>query len=266
MSKKEPQNIDWKAESYRFDGVAERYDQHRPDYPDALVEGVIEVAGLHPGDRILEIGCGPGKATRLFAEAGFQLHCIEPGANLLAIAEKHFSDYPVTFECARFEEWEETQTNFDLVMSAQAFHWVPEEIGYAKAARTLRPGGHIALIWNMYPGPKNQIFQDIDAVYRKHAPEVIRPEDDFERGIEKRKQSILDSELFEDLQILRYPWSEVCDVEHYLGLLGTYSDHLRLPEDRRQRLYDGVAEVIESHGGTIEKPYVAVLYIAKVEK
>jgi hypothetical protein len=45
--------------------------------------------------------------------------------------------------------------------------------------------------------------------------------------------------------------------------LNTYSDHLRLPEQTRQSLFEGVAEVIEQHGGFIERPYLAVLYVAR---
>lgn len=52
-------------------------------------------------------------------------------------------------------------------------------------------------------------------------------------------------------------------LKEYLGLLNTYSDHLRLSEQRRKVLFEGIAESIERHGGYIEKPYLAVLYLAQ---
>jgi len=50
-----------------FGGVAELYDRSRPSYPPALVDDVLEFAGVGPGeaDRALEVGAGTGKATVL---------------------------------------------------------------------------------------------------------------------------------------------------------------------------------------------------------
>jgi ubiquinone/menaquinone biosynthesis C-methylase UbiE len=45
-----------------FNEVAVEYDRNRPSYPDALVDQACEVAGITDGDRVLEIGCGTGRA------------------------------------------------------------------------------------------------------------------------------------------------------------------------------------------------------------
>jgi hypothetical protein len=37
-------------------------------------------------------------------------------------------------------------------------------------------------------------------------------------------------------------------------------------EAQRAYLFEGVAEVVERHGGAVEKPYNAVLYMAEVRK
>jgi len=137
--------IDRKKDSQRFDTVARLYDEYRPDYPQELVDGTIAMSRLPEGGSILEIGSGTGKATRLFARRGYAIHCIEPGGNLAAVAARNLQDYPrVSFEITRYEEWQEHPAAFDLVMSAQAFHWVPGEIGYPKASRSLKPGLYIS--------------------------------------------------------------------------------------------------------------------------
>ena len=45
-----------------FDTVADRYHQARPAYPDELYTELVSAAGLHQGARLLEVGCGTGKA------------------------------------------------------------------------------------------------------------------------------------------------------------------------------------------------------------
>ena len=50
-----------------FDQVAESYDRIRPEYPEALFDDLVAVTGLVPGDRVIEVGCATGKATRPMA-------------------------------------------------------------------------------------------------------------------------------------------------------------------------------------------------------
>ncbi len=145
--------VDWKADSQRFDAVAELYDACRPGYPAELIDDILQISGLRPGGQILEIGGGTGKATLLFAQRGCSILCLDPGENLLNVARKNLATYPqVSFVRTRFEEWEAGQVTFDLLISAQAFHWVPQEVRYEKAAHLLKPRGHLAVFWNRDPG------------------------------------------------------------------------------------------------------------------
>ena len=147
------QPIDWKEESQRFDGVAHLYETYRPSYPTELIDDIVAISGSQSEAKILEIGSGTGKATRLFAQRGFSILCLEPGQNLIEVAKERLISYPrIRFERSRFEEWEAGQRKFDLLISAQAFHWVPPKVRFVKAASVLKPHGHLALFWNEYPG------------------------------------------------------------------------------------------------------------------
>jgi SAM-dependent methyltransferase len=99
-----------------------------------------------PKDRkLLEIGSGTGKATILFARLGYAAHCIDPGAHLVKLAANNLQGYlAITFEIARFEESHEYTSEFDLVISVQAFHWIRKDVGYARITQTLKPGGFLA--------------------------------------------------------------------------------------------------------------------------
>ncbi len=261
----EKSELYWKKSSQSFDAVAEDYDAFRPGYPKELVDCIIELTGLPPGGKILEVGAGTGKATRLFAERGYQMLCIEPGANLAAVAAQNCQAYPaVRFEISRFENWQETPDLFDLVISAQAFHWVPKEIGYAKAARALKPAGSLALFWNMYPGfNAGPLRLEMDKIYQEISPEIASPMTEMEETIKIRTSDIEASGLFGPVILKRFPWSMCYTSGQYQGLLNTYSDHLLLSEEKRMRLYKAIGDVIERHGGFIDRPYVAVLFLAQ---
>jgi SAM-dependent methyltransferase len=256
--------IDWKKDSQSFDRVAEFYDTFRPTYPPELVDAVIALSGLPPAGKILEIGSGTGQASLLFAQRGYSVLCIEPGENLATVAARNLEAFPgVQFEISRFEDWQETVGAFDLALSAQAFHWVPKEIGYAKAARALKPHGHLALFWNMYPGFEGQLAADLDKIYREIAPGLGSPFNANDEAIHQRVREIEESGCFGPVSVRCYPWTKRYTTNEYLGLLNTYSDHLRLPEETRKRLLLSIGKVIEQHGGSVERPYLAVLYVAE---
>lgn len=57
-----------------FNTVAEKYEKGRLGYPDELFEKLIEVAGIDvESSKLLEIGPGPGKATKSLAKKGFDI-------------------------------------------------------------------------------------------------------------------------------------------------------------------------------------------------
>ena len=264
MSEQSMAPIDRKVESQRFDSVADLYDTYRPSYPAELIEDIILLSGIQPEGRILEIGSGTGKATLLFAQRGYTILCLEPGQNLIEVARKNLKSYPnASFERTRFEEWKADQGKFELVISAQAYHWVPEEVRYEKTANVLKQDGHLAAFWNTDQGLEGDLRQELDQVYRQRAPELIKSETPFAQLIESRASSLRESAYFKKVVVRKYPWSTRYETKEYLGLLNTYSDHLRLSEQRRKVLFEEIADLIERHGGYIEKPYLAVLYLAQ---
>ncbi|GJM41639.1 MAG: hypothetical protein DHS20C20_19210 [Ardenticatenaceae bacterium] len=260
MTKKQ---INWKVESQRFDGVAVAYEMYRPTYPAELIEDLISLTGIQPASAILEIGSGTGKATRLFAQRGYNILCLEPGQNLIDVAKEAMAAYreQLQFEQARFEEWDANGPQFDLIYSAQAFHWVPQEVRYVKTAVLLKPKGHLATFWNMYPGFPGAIGEALDAIYEEISPEIARAKTDPHELIAQRKKSMERQERFGNVQVRTYPWVEKYTAEAYVDLLGTYSDHLRLTEEKRQKLFAAIANLIEKNGGVIERPYLGVLYL-----
>ena len=137
-----------------FDAVAGEYDATRQSYPAELVDEVVAHAAAGPGAAVLEIGCGTGQLTRQLAGRGFELTAIDIGASMVQAARRNVTDPAVRFQVSSFEDFSDVGP-FDLIASATAFHWVDPQVGLAKAARLLRPGGWLALLTTgeRYPEP-----------------------------------------------------------------------------------------------------------------
>ena len=259
--------------SLTFDEVADTYDAVRPTYPPELVAAVCSVLPGPPG-RILEIGCGTGQATVPFAQRGYRITALEPGRRLAALAARNLAAFPqADVQATTLEEWPDAKNQFDLVMSATAFHWVSPEIRYVKSAQALTPKGWLALFWNVEGDDESVLAQEVQAVYDRQMPPNPahpyathhprshgKPQDE---SLSRWREEIEHSHLFGSVSIMQFPWAEWYPTERYLQLLETYSDHRALPPENKCRLFDGIAEVLARHGGGRTKPYVTLLYLAQ---
>ncbi len=250
-----------------FNTAAEQYDRARPSYPSAVVRKIIERAGLKPGAKILEVGAGTGKASVLFAKRGYEMLCLEPGVQMGEVLRRNLEPYPkAKVLTTTFEEWKPRRGTFDLVISAQAFHWIDPELGYPKAAQALKPGGWIALFWNLPNDPDGGIYAEIQKAYRKHAPEMGRRQESkslTEEVNEMRERMATFSKHFPWRYVYRTGWKKTYSIEEYVALLGTYSDHIALPAERRKKLFFAISKAIDGYGGKLVKHYSCMLAMAK---
>jgi SAM-dependent methyltransferase len=253
-----------KKRSDSFNEIAEIYDSARPGYPSELIEDVIKLANLGDTATILDVGAGTGKETLPFAEKGYTIHCIEPGEKLVAVAELNLRSYPkVTFDTTTFEDWDLKVGAFDLVISAQAFHWINCNIGYPKAAHALKENGYMALFWNFSPAPDTSVFKALNEAFQKYVPSMVYNPPSIPSLIEKREKWIVDSKCFKNLIVKEYPWAINYKTNKYLNLLKTQTTYQTFSEDEKQSLSNIVIEILSANGGYVTKPYLSVLFFAQ---
>ena len=249
-----------------FDRSAEDYDAARPGYPDRLIEELLQRSGVPDGGRILEIGAGTGQLTRPLAARGYRITAIELGRNLSRLAAANLERFPnATVVCADFERWAVEPGVYDLVVSAQAFHWIAPAVGYPKACGALRPDGRLALVWNLFPGSDAPVYRALDAVYRTCVPQLSRSAGrrSLQGRVDRTLREVAASGLFERPDVVRVPWTCTYTTARYLRLLRTHSDHLALDPATLERLLESVRATIDRFGGTIERPQVATLILAR---
>ena len=139
-----------------------------PDILKKLIQDVIDLSDLEDYSRILEVGCGTGKATRPFAERGYELICLDIGADLIAVAKEKLRTFPnVSFVEQGFEKWE-SDWEFDLIISATAFHWIDPKVRYLKASEVLRSDGFLAVFSNQHVRKDEGFFAESQSLYDKY--------------------------------------------------------------------------------------------------
>ena len=258
---------DLEQRKHWYSPAAEAYYQVRPRYPQALIDQVVDIAQLSSDSILLEVGCGPAIATPAFAALGCRMVCIEPNPDFYRLAGKTCKAYPnVELRNCSFEEWELLPRQFNAVLAASSFHWISPEIGYPKAAAALHPEGHLILLWNKELQPRYEVYQQLEEVYQTHAPSLKRFYEDSATQaaiLNELGQMAIKSGQFKNMVSGQMDVEVTYSVEQYLLLLTTYSPHLKLEPQQKQRLFEGLRQVLEQDGDTIQLSYVSAFHIAR---
>lgn len=249
----------------QFDLVAEDYESVRPAYPTDVYQRIVQYSGLTEDFNVLEIGCGTGQATLPMGSFGVRLLAIDPGSNLLALAQSKLSDHPrVEFRNCFFEDLDLPSESLDLVISATAFHWIPSEVAYPKTARFLKPEGTLALFWNMMPTFDEKIEHGLRAIFDKYEPGLGDASFGKPSGLasDEGLAELRACGLFHNIERYWYPWSIRLSGTDFAKLFSTFGNFQALPLERRTQLFKTLESWInEDLGGLIECRYETVLHL-----
>jgi SAM-dependent methyltransferase len=222
-----------------FGSVAKQYDRFRRGLPDAAIDDLLALAPTE----VLDVGCGTGKVAAALRAPGVNVLGVESDERMAEVARSH----GVRVEVAPFENWTDGGRQFDLITSADAWHWIDPVRGTAKAADVLWPGGTLALFWS-YQLFDDDVAEALAAMYRKYAPNCTTHSYEPHQA---QTDPIAQVPEFGPIETMTYRWDEQITGAEWTGLLATFSDHLALAPERRLRVLQKVAEVLDEFGGTV---------------
>lgn len=242
-----------------FDTVASEYEKLRPGYVEELYQTVFDYIPIDKSSIVVEVGSGAGQATAPVLETGCTLTAVEYGENFSALLKEKFRAYPkFSVITGKFEETEFESDSVDLVFSASAFHWVPEEIGYKKVFSMLKRGGAFARFANHpYKDKGNPaLAEEIERLYDRYynsffnfEKKTLAPEYTAQQAEERAL--IAAKYGFSEIKYALFRRQRVFSAPEYTRLLGTYSDHIAIEESVRTEFFAEIEKAINRHGGSI---------------
>lgn len=142
--------MDATAPTARFSNRVADYVKARPSYPSGVIDLLTRVAGGRA--TVADVGSGTGIFARLLLDAGHTVYAVEPNGPMREAAEAALGGH-VGFRsiAAPAEATTLPAASVDLFTAAQAFHWFDRVAFRAECVRLLKPGGHVAIIWNSRP-------------------------------------------------------------------------------------------------------------------
>ena len=212
-----------------FDEVAIDYETGRPKYSDEILTDAFRVMGFEninavPGIRILEIGAGSGQLTEALIPVSSVCHCIEPGVRFARRLRDRFGKSPAFHLFEGYFEAFDSESRFDLVVSACALQWVPKGIALTKTRDLLAPGGWLFGIWNL-PRFSADICEHLDALILPEVPELSIPEfsDENRKLFESTFGEFRDNYGYANCLMKIYRYRRSLPVDSFVSLVRSYS-------------------------------------------
>ena len=136
-------------------GEGPKMENHHLD----ITEKTIRLMNLRPGERVLDLGCGSGWATRLLARIvsdgpeGFgQVVGVDVSDEMIRqarAASKDFENVMYVWGSATQIPWEENF--FDKMLSVESFYYYPDQDrALAELFRVMAPKGRLFILINLY--------------------------------------------------------------------------------------------------------------------
>ncbi|HSA94189.1 MAG TPA: methyltransferase domain-containing protein [Terriglobales bacterium] len=200
-------------------GRGEEMEKHHLD----ITEKTLRLMELRPGERVLDLGCGVGWATRILARLvceGPQGHGQVVGLDIsdemirrARAASREFENIMFLWGSAEQIPWEENF--FDKVLSVESFYYYPDqERALAEVFRVMAPRARLYILINLY----------------KDNPYTLRWVEELKVPVHARSEAeyveLLKRNAFEDVQAVRIP-DDTPTPDEYSGKWFKNAEELR---------------------------------------
>lgn len=225
------------ARGLLFGSVADSYERHRLGYPNELIDIVLRYA-RRPVCTALEVGAGTGKATRLFASGGIEVTALEPDAAMARVLERLTHGLQVIPVVTTFEKFH-TESRFDMVYAAAAWHWTSPVTRWAKAVELLVPGGVLVLFGRPAELKDPDLFAAVDEIEKR-----VLLEDDPVDVHPWSSEEMAAADGLADVERRDLPSVATTTAEDFVGRLATVSAYLKLSQSQRAEALRQVRAVL----------------------
>lgn len=140
--------------------------------------------------------------------------------------------------------------------------------GAAKAADALRPGGRLAVFWNV-ERPPPELAEAFSAVYRKAVPDspfdvqsTSSALDGYQVLFTKAADGIREAGGFDDPKRWRFDWERSYTREAWLDQLPTTGALTRLPKGLLAEVLEGAGAAVDAIGGSFTMRCTTVVVTA----
>ncbi|MDD3443306.1 MAG: class I SAM-dependent methyltransferase [Sulfurimonas denitrificans] len=209
-----------------FTNLAKEY-INRPAYCPELLNNLLKIIDYTQENnnfKIVEVGAGTGKLTKMLLEKGLNVIAVEPNNAMREEGIKYTKNFSnVVWKDGSAEETSIESKSADLVIMASSFHWTNHEKSLPEFARILKDGGYFSAMWN----PRNIKISEFHTKIEKNIQKIVPELQRVSSGSQSTKEwdKILTStDDFKKCIFMETDFTEYMSRERYLGAWNSVND------------------------------------------
>jgi len=235
-----------------FAAGSAHYRELRPGYPTDAVRWLVD--DLQPGAAVADIGAGTGKLTSELVRLGLEVTAVDPSADMLAQVAAHLPKARIMIGSG--ERTGLADSSLDGATFAQSWHWVEPDAGQRELVRILRPGGTVALVWNLMDTAVDWVADYAAIMHSVHGWEAVSA--DYEPPVL--------SAGFLELEHAEFDWQHRLGRDALAALVTTRSYFLAASRTEQEQVQNRMSSFVRSTFGDVAQvalPYRAWCYRAR---
>jgi SAM-dependent methyltransferase len=224
-----------------FGGAASQYERYRPGPPIAAVDWILPA----PVARVVDLGAGTGALSRLLLGRADDVVAVEPDDRMRSVLTEEVAGARAVM--GRGEEIPLPDVSADAVIASSSWHWMDLVPTLREVARVLVPGGILGVLWSG-PDPDGPFVNQVRAVLAAQSSgagdraSAAGPDNEVASLMiadADRPASTLEipkGVAFDQPEHRVFTWDVALNAEELIGLLGTFSWIITMPEETRDRV------------------------------
>lgn len=221
-----------------FGQVASHYERFRPGPPAGAVDWLLPDRVT----RVIDLGAGTGALTRLLIDRADEVVAVEPDPRMREVLIRQVPG--VRALDGRGESMPVPDACAEAVLASSSWHWMDVVPTLSEVGRVLMPGGILGAMWSG-PDPEGPFMSQAAALLAQQ-PRRAR---DGDAGVEGFTANVLGDALrpmssleipagtpFDQPEHRAFSWDVALNADDLLGLLGTLSWVITMPEEQQRRL------------------------------
>jgi SAM-dependent methyltransferase len=217
------------------------------------VAWIVDRCRLGPGAVVCDLAAGTGKLTRLLVPCGARVIAVEPVREMREQLEARVAGVEAFDGMA--EALPLADASVDCVTVAQAFHWFDYPRALPELTRAIRPGGRLAVIWNL---------RDDDDPLVASINEVIAPYVPPEQGVDRPWREALEaSPAFGELEQRTFPFEQLLQTDGLVDRVASISWIARLEDAEREGVLRRIRQLGSDRSAPVRIPYRTMAFLSE---
>lgn len=233
-----------------FGGEADAYERGRPSYPSDAVAWLVDGLTVTRGRRVLDLGAGTGKLTRMLAATGADLVAVEPVAAMrvqFAVVLPDVEMLDGTAEAIPLPD-----ASVDVVVAAQAFHWFDPTPALTEVARVLRRSGGLGMVWNE---------RDESVPWVAHLTRIIHWDERQPYKVGTDWRAVIEADgRFTSVEREKFTFDQEVDVDRLVERVTSTSYIAAMPPEERAPIIEQTRALVADFPEVFVLPYVTDTY------